>query len=259
MSTYYVACDLGAESGRVSVGCLNKGKLLLSELHRFPNVPVKEKDSLHWDIPQLYQEMIEGLRKVALREDPIASVSCDSWAVDYLLFDSDGALISPTFHYRDPRSQAGMKEVLSRLPWEIIYSETGIQQLPINTLFQLVAEKPKRLAKASQLMLVADGFNFLLSGVARAEVSMASTTQLFNPHKKTWSDRILTTFRLPHKMFPPVVASGTVLGPLRQEIAQQTGLEDVQVVASCSHDTACAVAGMPASGENWAFLSCGRT
>src|SRR5882762_1381709 len=123
MSTYYVACDLGAESGRVSVGSLIKGKLLVSELHRFPNVPVREKDSLYWDIPQLYQEMVEGLRKVAVREDPIASVSCDSWAVDYLLFDSDGSLIAPTYHYRDPRSQAGMKEVLSKLTWETIYSE----------------------------------------------------------------------------------------------------------------------------------------
>lgn len=257
MSNYYVACDLGAESGRVSVGFLNKGKLQVSELHRFPNVPVREKDSLYWDIPQLYQEMIEGLRKVAVREDPIASVSCDSWAVDYLLFDSDGSLITPTYHYRDPRSQAGMKEVLSRLGWETIYAETGIQQLPINTLFQLGAEKSKRLSKASQLMLVADGFNFLLSGVARAEVSMASTTQLYSPYTKTWSDRILTALRLPPRMLPTVTASGTVLGPLRQEIAQQTGLEDVQVVASCSHDTACAVVGLPASGENWAFLSSG--
>src|SRR5262245_22004444 len=118
MTHFYVACDLGAESGRVTVGTLQKGKLLLSELHRFPNIPVKEKDSMLWDIPQLYQELLEGLRKVAVREDPIDSVSCDSWGVDYLLFESDGSLITPTFHYRDPRTRLGAKEVLAKVPWE---------------------------------------------------------------------------------------------------------------------------------------------
>ncbi len=131
MSNFYVACDLGAESGRVTVGSLNQGKLALSELHRFPNIPIREKDSLYWDIPQLYQELLEGLRKVAVREDPIHSVSCDSWGVDYLLFEPDGSLITPTFHYRDPRSRVGSKEVLSKVNWELIYAETGIQNLSI--------------------------------------------------------------------------------------------------------------------------------
>jgi len=257
MSNFYVACDLGAESGRVTVGSLNQGKLALSELHRFPNIPIREKDSLYWDIPQLYQELLEGLRKVAVREDPIHSVSCDSWGVDYLLFEPDGSLITPTFHYRDPRSRVGSKEVLSKVNWELIYVETGIQNLPINTLFQLGAEKPKRLSRASHLMSVADGFNYLLSGVPRFEASMASTTQLFNPVTKTWSDRLLNGLKLPSKIFPPIVPSGSRLGLLRPEIAQQTGLEDVQVVAACSNDTAAAVVGLPASGENRAFLSSG--
>lgn len=256
--TYYIACDLGAESGRVMLGSLSNGRLQMSETHRFPNTPVKEKDSLCWDIPQLYQELLVGLRKAGVHEDPIAAISCDSWAVDYMLFDADGSLITPVHHYRDARSDAGMKEVLSKIPWETIYAETGIQKLPINTLFQLGAEKTKRLAKANQLLPVADGFNYLLSGVAKAEISMASTTQLYNPVAKGWSDRLLGALRLPTKLFPPLVPSGTVLGPMKPDITKQTGLDSsVQVVASCSHDTAAAVVGIPVSGQNWAFLSSG--
>jgi rhamnulokinase len=177
--------------------------------------------------------------------------------VDYLLFEADGTLITPIYHYRDPRCEAGMKEVLGRTTWETIYAETGIQKMPINTLFQLGAEKAKRLNKASLLLPIADGFNYLLSGVAQAEVSMASTTQLYNPISKAWSDRLITALRLPTKLFPPIVPSGTVVGPLRPEIAKQAKLENVQVLASCSHDTAAAVVGLPASGQNWAFLSSG--
>lgn len=257
MTTHYVACDFGAESGRVMVGSLNKGRLLMSEMHRFPNVPLKEKDSLHWDVPQLYQELLQGLRKVAVRDDPISGVSCDSWGVDYLLFESDGSLITPSFHYRDPRCPAGMKEVLSKVTWPTIYAETGVQKMSINTLFQLGAEKSKRLSRTSQMLPIADAFNFLLSGVARTEVTMASTTQLYNPVKKAWSDRLINAMRLPPRMFPPIVPSGTVLGMMRDEIAQQTGLGNVPVVGSCSHDTAAAVAGLPATGDNWAFLSSG--
>ena len=256
-TTYYIACDLGAESGRVMEGSLNNGKLMLSELHRFSNQPIKDKDSLYWDIPKLFQEVLTGLHKVAEREDQVAGVSCDSWGVDYLLFESDGSLMTPTYHYRDPRSQGGMKEVLARIPWETIYGETGIQKMPINTLFQLGAEKSKRLSKAHQLLSVADGFNFLLSGAAKFEVSMASTTQLYNPTARNWSDKLIQALRLPPKLLPPIVPSGTALGPLRADVAQQTKLEDVQVIASCSHDTAAAVAGLPASGQNWAFLSSG--
>ena len=258
MTTYYLACDLGAESGRVMEGTLNNGKLMMSELHRFPNNPIQDKGSLYWDIPQLFQETLVGLRKVAQREDPIAGVSCDSWGVDYMLFEADGSLIAPTYHYRDPRCGPGMKDVLAKVPWETIYAETGIQKMPMNTLFQLGAEKSRRFSKAQHLLSVADGFNFLLSGAAKFEVSMASTTQLYNPTAKTWSDRLIRALHLPPKLLPELVASGTVLGPLRADVAKQTGLEaNVPVVASLSHDTGAAVAALPITGQNWAFLSSG--
>jgi len=257
MTTYYIAVDLGAESGRVMLATLTNGRLMMSESHRFPNNPIQEKTSLYWDVPQLYQEMLLGLRKAAEHEDPISSVSCDSWGVDYMLFESDGTLITPVYHYRDSRCEAGMKEVLAKISWETIYAETGIQKMPINTLFQLGAEKAKRLNRAALLLPVADGFNYLLSGVAKTEVSMASTTQLYNPVSKGWSDRLLQALRIPAKLLPPVVPSGTTLGPLKPEIAKQAKLEEAQVVASCSHDTGAALVGLPARGQNWAFLSSG--
>src|SRR6185503_15581879 len=192
------------------------------------------------------QETLVGLRKVAAREDPVASVSCDSWGVDYMLFETDGSLINPTYHYRDPRCESGMKDVLAKIPWETIYADTGIQKMPMNTLFQLGAEKSRRFTKAQHLLSVADGFNFLLSGAAKFEVSMASTTQLYNPTARNWSDRLIHALKLPAKLLPEVVASGTVLGPLRADVAKQTGLEDnVRVVASLSHDTGAAVAALP--------------
>jgi rhamnulokinase len=255
--TYYVACDFGAESGRVIVGELLKGKLSLTEVHRFVNTPVKEGGSLCWNVPQLYQELLTGLRKAAQRGDDIAGISCDSWGVDYMLFEGDGSLITPTYHYRDGRGEAGMKAVLQRVPWETVYAETGIQKMALNTLFQLGAENPKRLKRARHLLPVGDAFNYLLSGVARSEVSMASTTQLYNPVRRDWSELLTSSARVPMSILPPIVPSGTVLGPLKPELSAQTGVQGADVIASCSHDTAAAVAAVPVSSGDWAFLSSG--
>jgi len=257
MIKYYIACDFGAESGRVMLGVLSPGKLMLSEVHRFANEPIRDKNGLYWDVPRLFQEMLTGLEKVSQRDDPIAGISCDSWGVDYLLFEQDGTLITPTHHYRDPRCEAGMKAFLSQMPWEALYQETGIQKLPLNTVFQLAAENPKRLRQAHQLLPIGDGFNYLLSNVSRVEVSMASTTQLYNPVARTWSSKVLGALRLPPRLLPPIVGSGTVLGPMRPDFARQSAFQETKVIASCSHDTGAAVAALPASGENWAFLSSG--
>jgi rhamnulokinase len=258
MSNFYVACDLGAEIGRVMMGTLHKGKLTMSEIRRFPNVPIEGKDSLVWNIPQLYQETLSGLREIGKYEEPVSAVSCNSWGADYLLFGSDGSLISPTHHHRDPRAVDGLETILAKVPWQIIYDETGVQQLPGNTLFQLGAEKSRRLRRASHLMPIADGFNYLLSGVPRVEMSSASTTQLYNPLARTWSDRLLEALRLPPDLFPTVVPAGTKLGMLRPEISRATGLGEARVIASCSHELAAELAGLPANkGEQWAYLRLG--
>src|SRR5207247_6808040 len=156
-----------------------------------------------------------GLRKAAQRQTPVASISTDSWGVDYMLFSEDGALIPPTFHYRDARTAQGVKITQAKVDWETIFSETGIQFMPLNTIYQLAAESPARLERASRLLLIADGFNFLLSGVCRAEETLASTSQLYNPRTKTWSRRLLSALNLPEKLFPPIIPAGTRLGPLK--------------------------------------------
>jgi len=257
MNKFYVACDLGAESGRVMLGTLHKDKLTVSEVRRFENVPVREKNSLQWNIPQLYQEILAALREVSVYDEPVDSVSCTSWAADYLLFEPDGTLVTPTYHHGDPRTDAGMKEILTNVSWDTIYEETGIQRGPATTLFQLGAEKSRRLKK-SRLMPIADGFNYLLSGVPRIEMSLASTTQLYNPVTRTWSDRLLKALRLPPELLPPVIPAGTKLGVIRPEILKETRLEEAQVVASCSHEIAASLVGLPVShGENWVFLRTG--
>jgi rhamnulokinase len=258
MSNFYVACDLSAERGRVSLGSLNQGSLTVSEVRRFPNRPVQDKDSLQWNIPYLYQETLEGLRAIGVYEEAVDSISFDSWAADYLLFESDSSLITPTFHHSDPRSREGMQRVLSKVPHETLYQETGVCPMPANTLFQLGAERSRRLSRAKYLLPVADAFNYLLAGVPRFEMSLASTTQLYNPVTRSWSNRLLHALDLPPALLPPLVPAGTELGPLRPDLAQTLGLEDTQVVTSCSHETAAALAGLPVSpGESWAYLQLG--
>jgi rhamnulokinase len=258
MSKFYVACDLNAQCGRVVLGSLSQGTLALSEVRRFPNLPVKDKDSLQWDIPQLYQETLAGLRAVGSYEEGVDGISCNSWAADYLLFESGSSLITPTYHYADPRSTMGMRRVLAKVPQEALYDETGVWPTPTNTLFQLGAERARRLSRATHLLPVADAFNYLLAGVPRFELSQVSATLLYNPITQTWSNRLLDTVQLPVKLLPPFVPAGTELGPLLREIANSTGLEDAQVIASCSHETAAALVALPVNpGESWAFLRMG--
>jgi rhamnulokinase len=257
MTTHYLACDLGAESGRLILGTLTDGRLTLEELHRFPNGPVKTDGSLHWDILKLFGELRGALKKAGERKLPVASISTDSWGVDYVLLDDDGNLIPPTFHYRDGRSARGVTNAKARADWNTIFAETGIQFMAFNSIFQLAAEAPERLARARRILLIGDAFNFLLSGVARAEESLASTSQLYNPRTRTWSKLLLERLGLAEKLFPEIVPSGTRLGPLKADLARESGLGAVEVLASCSHDTGAAVAAVPAAGEGWAYLSSG--
>lgn len=262
---HYLGIDLGAESGRVMLGSLADGRLALEEVHRFANVPIRIGDSWHWDVPALWAGIKEGLRLAAQRSLPIAGVSVDSWGLDCVLFDVRGEPITPVFHYRDPRTGRGVKTLFAKVPWEQVFAETGIQFMPINHLYHLAAESPERLACATQIVPIGDAFNYFLSGVARAEVSIASTTQLYNPRTRTWSRPLLTALGLAPEKFPPLVEPGTRLGRLKAQLAQETGLSaDVEVIATCTHDTGAAVAGVPTSTQppassllDWAYLSSG--
>ncbi len=265
MATHYIGIDLGAESGRVMLGSLADGRLALEEIHRFANTPLRSGGSWHWDMPALWMGIKEGLHQVARRNVPVASVSVDSWGLDCVLLDAHGEVMPPVFHYRDLRTERGVKALFAKVPWEQVFAETGIQFMPINHLYHLAAESPERLARAAQIVPIGDVFNCFLSGVARAEVSMASTTQLYNPRTRTWSKPLLAALGLGPEKFPPLVEPGTKLGRLKPQVASETGLSaDVEVIATCTHDTGAAVAGVPASSQHpassigtWAYLSSG--
>jgi len=257
MTKHYLACDLGAESGRLMLGTLASGQLSLREIHRFTNAPISAGGSLTWDIPRLFDELKVGLKKAAALALPFASISTDSWGVDYVLCDEAGELIPPAFHYRDARTARGVEKVNAIVSSRTIFEETGIQFMPLNTLFQLASESAGRLARAARMLTIGDAFNYWLCGTACVDESNASTTQLYNPRTKEWSKKLIQALVFPEKLFPPIVPPGTQLGPLKEALATETGLPRVEVIATCSHDTGAAVVGVPAEGGTWAYLSSG--
>ena len=239
------------------LGTLEGGRLTLEEIHRFPNIPIKEGNSIYWNVPSLFSGIKDGLKKAAGRNIEIKSLSCDSWGLDCVLFDENDELMEPVFHYRDPRTTEGVNRVFERLPWKEVFAETGIQFIPINALYHLAMETPERLNAAKLIITIGDAFNYFLCGVPRSEISMASTTQLYNPTTKSWSAKVLEAIDLSPDKFPELVEPGTKLATIKADVAEETGLANVDVVASCTHDTGSAVAAVPASGDNWAYLSSG--
>lgn len=252
-----LAIDLGAESGRVMLGSLPDGKLSLEEVHRFANTPIHVDGALCWDMAALFRGVKEGLRIAAARAVPIASVSTDSWGIDYVLLDEAGSIIEPTFHYRDERTARGVERVRSRLPWPEVFTETGIQFMPMNTIYQLAAESPERLQRTQRVVMIADAVNHFLCGVTCAEETLASTTQLYNPRTRHWSAKLLDKLGLNPGLFPQIVPAGTRLGRLRAELARECGLDQIEVIAGCSHDTGAAVVAVPGEGDDWAYISSG--
>ena len=252
----YLACDLGAESGRLMLGRIEGGGVALQEVHRFPNVPSQVSGSLCWDIDALSNELRNGLRKAGALNIPVHSVSADSWGLDYVLLDANDRIIEPTFHYRDARTARGVENLKAKIDWPELFAETGIQFMPINTVYQLAAEPRERLERARKLLMIGDAFNFLLSGVSVSEESLASTSAIYNPNTRKWSPKVIAALGMQAGIFTSIVPSGTRLGPLKADLAL-AGLADMQVFASCSHDTGAAVAAVPAKGKSWAYVSSG--
>jgi len=256
----YIACDLGAESGRVILGRLADGRITLEEIHRFPNGAIKIAGSLRWDLLRIFEELKAGLRKVAARGLPVESLSVDSWGVDYVLSGAGQPMLSPPYQYRDARADHTYAAAMKSPGPELIFAETGIQFMTINSLYQLLADletSPALLHLADQFLTIADYFHYLFSGVAAIEESLASTTQLYNPKTRAWSQQLIKAFGFPTHLFPKIVPSGTRLGEILPEIVAETGLKSTAVVATCSHDTNAAIASVPASGDDWAYLSSG--
>jgi len=258
---HFVACDLGAESGRVILASLSSGKLQLEEVHRFPNGPVRILGTLRWDVLRIFDELKHGLTRIGRRGIRPRSLSVDSWGVDYVWLRPGTPHLSAPFHYRDARNDAAFERVVGRLGRETIFNETGVQFMALNTLYQLAADReadPGLLDAAQGFLNIGDYFNYLFSGVARAEQSLASTTQLYDPRTHRWSDKLRDALDLPARLFPEIVPSGTVLGPLLPDLVAETGLEGCRVVATCSHDTGAAVAAVPTqTGARSAYLSSG--
>jgi rhamnulokinase len=257
----YVAIDLGAESGRAMLGQFDGQHLALTEAHRFPNVPVRLPDGLHWDVLRLWAEIQNGLAAAA-RKYPVqlSSVGLDTWGVDFGLLDRQGALVGNPYHYRDSRTDGMLDEAFRRMPREQIFEQTGIQFMPINTLYQLlalVAGHSPALELAETCLTIPDLFNFWLSGVKAAEFSIATTTQCYDPRRCTWADPVLAAMGIPRRLFPELISSGTILGPLRAAVAESIGMTALPVIAPACHDTGSAVAAVPAENDNFAWLSSG--
>jgi len=258
----FLAIDLGAESGRAILGTLDAGKLTLEELHRFPNTPVRLHTGLYWDALRLFHEIRHSL-SICGRERKIVldGIGVDTWGVDFALLGSDGALVDNPRHYRDSRNNGMLEKTFAVLPREDIFAQTGIQFMQINSLYQLHAMKlsaSTALAAAHKLLFMPDLFNYWLTGERRAEVSIASTSQFYNPVKRQWAAELFQSLGLPNSVLPEIVPSGTRLGTLLAEIAESAGLPgDVPVYATAGHDTASAVAAVPAEGDDWCYISSG--
>jgi rhamnulokinase len=252
------AVDLGASGGRVMAGRVGPGELDLREAHRFPNIPVRAGGTLHWDILRLYREVLDGLAAAAQR-GPLASAGIDSWGVDYGLLDSGGALLGNPVHYRDGRTDGALGLVLAKIPAAELYAVTGIQQLPINTICQLAAAAgTPQLQAAATLLLIPDLLGYWLTGSIGTEITNASTTQLLDVRAQTWATRLMDRTGLEAALFPPLRRPGDVVGEVRPEVAAGTGLPaGLSLVAVGSHDTASAVASVPAHGRHFAYISCG--
>lgn len=233
---------------------LDKGRLTLEEIHRFPSALIENPDSLCWDTEVIFESLKKGVLLALEKKLTISSLSVDSWGVDYVLLDAAGNQLANPHHYRDKRTDAIFPKVREKIGDESIFAETGIQFMHFNTLYQLSAEDAETLKQATLFLTIGDYFNFLFSGVAVIDQSLASTTQLYNPNRREWSKKLIELADLPFPIFPKIVPSGFVLGKIRNEISTQP----IQVVATCSHDTGAAIAAVPASAEeDWAYLSSG--
>jgi rhamnulokinase len=255
-----LAFDLGAESGRGLLGLFDGRKLTLDVVHRFPNGPVQTLDTMHWDALRLYGEMLTAMRKAAAEHGDIASVGVDTWGVDFALLGRDGQMLGNPRHYRDPHTETIIDEAACRVPRLDIFRQTGIQFMRFNTLFQLLALQRDRsplLDVAETMLFMPDLFHYWLMGIKVNEYTDASTSQMLDPAERTWATGLIRAFGLPERILGSLVQPGTVLGPLRTSVARATGLPPVPVIAPATHDTAAAVAAVPAQDPSWAYISSG--
>jgi rhamnulokinase len=260
--TQYLAVDLGASNGRMLAAGWDGNRFALREVHRFDNVPVAVMGHLYWDALRLWGEVKTGIsRHVTMTHGSVSGLGVDSWGVDFALLDPDGRLLGNPYHYRDPRTDGVMDDALERVPRASLYEVTGIQLMQINTLFQLysmVRARDAQLAAADVLLPIPNLFNYWLSGTQAAEYTHASTTQCLDVRERRWATELLAELEIPLGILPSLVEAGSVLGPLRPDVAAEVGLSSpVPVVAVGCHDTASAVVAIPGLDSKSVYISSG--
>jgi rhamnulokinase len=260
----YLAVDLGAESGRVIAGQFDGRQVRLEELHRFSNCAVHVADSLRWDLLRLWSEIQIGLTKAAAQHSSsIVSVGVDTWGVDYVLLSKSGEMLGQPYCYRDARTRGHMEAAFGRVSRAEIFSQTGLQFMEINSLFQLLAFQRTNqplFDLADKFLMIPDFFHWLMCGSQVVEFTNATTSQCFHATNRTWAFDLLRKFELPTQMFPEVVGPGTKLGRLRESVSQRTSIGRIDVIAPATHDTGAAVAAVPTEHTgraNWAYISSG--
>lgn len=260
MDSVYLAADFGGGSGRIMAGILSGGKLRLEEVHRFPNRQVKLGKHVYWDFLALFDDLKTGLRLAGQRGYNVCGIGIDTWGVDFGLIDKDGNLLGNPVCYRDPRTEGMPEKVFKIIDEKAHYACVGIQVMPINTLFQLFSMRQSdnaQLQVAHRLLFMPDLFGYFLTGVADNEYCIASTSELLDARKRIWNKELIHALDLPEHLLGTIVAPGTVRGKLKPEIASETGLGAVDVIAVGSHDTASAVVAVPSVQPCKAFLSSG--
>ncbi|MDP8243217.1 MAG: rhamnulokinase family protein [Candidatus Hinthialibacter antarcticus] len=260
----YLGVDLGAESGRVMAGLFDGKTIRLEEMHRFSNGATSLGGSLRWNVLNLWSDIKRGLAVAAERYgDGIASVGVDTWGVDYVLLSKTNEILGQPFHYRDDRNIGMMEYAFSKVSREDIFAATGVQFIVFNTLYQLIAtqkQHPELLDAADALLMMPDFFHWCLSGERSSEFTEATTSQCLDAATGDWSFDLLNKFDIPTNIFQPAVSPGTKIGALRDDLAAETGLKRIDVVAPASHDTGSAVAAVPTRNTgkpNWAYISSG--
>lgn len=258
---YYFAVDLGATSGRTIIGTLAGGRLELQELTRFDNVLIEAGGHVYWDIFALYHEVVKGLRLASERRIPLSSIGIDTWGCDFVCVGDDGQILRNPLAYRDPHTAAAMETYFSEaVDKATVYAKTGIQFMNFNSLFQLYQmqrDGNTALRHASKVLFIPDALSYMLTGRAVCEYTVASTSQLLNPLTADLDEELVASLGMRRDQFGPMTTPATVIGGLTPEVQRTTGLGPVPVVAVAGHDTASAVAAVPAADEQFAYLSSG--
>lgn len=257
----FLAFDLGAESGRAILGSLKAGRLRITEIHRFPNRMVRVHGHWHWDLTRLFREIKTGIKIYARNyRDELESLGIDTWGVDFGLLGENGSVIETPYAYRDAQTRGMIDWFCRRLSRERLYRLTGTQFHEINSLFQLAAIKrrmPSRIEKTRRLLFMPDLFNYLLTGVETAEYTIASTSQMMNARRKEWDPTVFRALGISRSIMPDIIKPGLIIGRLKNQIARDLNVPKIPVVCVAGHDTASAVAAVPARDDGWAFISCG--